>query len=95
MPGKKVAVEVTTLHDAAMAAKAGADIIQLDKLPPDSVAEIVSGVKAAAEHAVIAAAGGVNAQNAESYAAAGADVLVSSWMYFGKPSDYKVVVRRV
>lgn len=94
-PEKKVAVEVEGLEDALLAARAGADIIQVDKLPPASIAAIVSEVKKECPATVIAAAGGVNSQNAEAYAAAGADVLVSSWMYFGKPADYKVVVRKI
>ncbi len=94
-PEKKVAVEVEGLEDAMLAARAGADIIQVDKLPPASIAAIVTAVRNACPSAVIAAAGGINSQNAEAYAAAGADVLVSSWMYFGKPADYKVVVKKI
>ncbi len=94
-PEKKVAVEVESLDHALMTAQAGADIIQLDKLKPEAVKKIVDTVKSSHKHIVIAAAGGVNDSNAEAYAAAGADVLVSSWMYFGKPVDYKVVVRKV
>ncbi|MBF0586125.1 ModD protein [Prosthecochloris sp. N3] len=94
-PEKKVAVEVESLDHAVLAARAGADIIQIDKLPHETVAAIVAEAKAISPSVVIAAAGGINASNAEAYAAAGADVLVSSWMYFGKPADYKVIVRRV
>ncbi|WP_287222674.1 ModD protein [Prosthecochloris sp.] len=94
-PEKKVAVEVETLDHAVMAAEAGADIIQLDKLKPEAVEKIVNTIKPSHRNIIIAAAGGVNDSNAEAYGAAGADVLVSSWMYFGKPLDYKVVVRKV
>ena len=80
---------------AVLAAEAGADIIQLDKLSPESVAEITEKVKRANRNTVIAAAGGINDKNAAAYAAAGADVLVSSWMYFGKPADYKVTIRKM
>ena len=93
-PEKKVSVEVETLSDALMAAEAGSDIIQLDKLSVESVGEIAEQVKRRNRNIIVAAAGGVNAKNAEAYAAAGADVLVSSWMYFGKPVDYKVTVRK-
>ncbi|MDU1803205.1 MAG: ModD protein, partial [Bradyrhizobium sp.] len=38
----------------------------------------------------IAAAGGVNAQNAAAYAAAGADLLVTSAPYLARPCDVQV-----
>jgi molybdenum transport protein len=41
-------------------------------------------------HPMLAAAGGVNASNAVAYAEAGADVLVSSSPYHGKPCDVEV-----
>ena len=42
----------------------------------------------------INAAGGVNGDNAAQYAATGVDVLVTSWPYFGKPADIKVVMEK-
>ena len=45
--------------------------------------------------AVIAAAGGINAANAAEYAATGVDVLVTSWVYFGKPEDIKMKFSRI
>ena len=41
----------------------------------------------------ILAAGGVNGDNAAAYAATGVDVLVTTWPYFGRPADIKVVMR--
>jgi molybdenum transport protein len=38
----------------------------------------------------ISAAGGIDADNAADYAATGVDVLVTSWVYFGKPEDIKM-----
>ena len=78
-----------------MAAGAGADIIQLDKLSPGLVEETSKQVKKVNRDIIVAAAGGINGNNAEAYAAAGADVLVSSWMYVGKPADYKVTIRKI
>lgn len=93
-PEKKVAVEVESMENARLAARSGADIIQLDKLDPASVSAIAAEVRTIDSRIVVAAAGGVNASNAAAYASAGADVLVSSWMYFGKPADYRVVIRK-
>lgn len=94
-PEKKVAVEVESIRDAIMVAEAGADIIQLDKLSHESIRKIAEKLKEGGNGTTIAAAGGINDTNAEKYAAAGTDVLVSSWMYFGKPADYKVVIRKI
>ncbi|WP_294346247.1 ModD protein [Prosthecochloris sp.] len=94
-PEKKVAVEVESIGDAIMIAEAGADIVQLDKLSDESVRKIAETLKQRGNETTIAAAGGITDMNAEKYAAAGADVLVSSWMYFGKPADYKVVIHNI
>jgi molybdenum transport protein len=42
---------------------------------------------------LIAAAGGVNAGNAASYAKAGADILVTSAPYWAKPLDVAVHIK--
>lgn len=91
---KKIAVEVESVNDAIMVAEAGADIVQLDKLSHESVREASEKIKLINKGAAVAAAGGITDRNAEDYAAAGADIIVSSWMYFGKPADYKVTIRK-
>jgi molybdenum transport protein len=84
---KKIGVEVTGEAGALRAARAGADIIQVDKLGPDAVAALVKAVKAVAPQAAVAAAGGINLDNVKAYAASGVDLLVTSAMYWGKPAD--------
>jgi molybdenum transport protein len=70
----------------------GCQVIQLEKLTPDQVARVVAEAdrKQDSGRPVIAAAGGINAQNAADYAAAGADLLVTSAPYFAKPKDVQV-----
>lgn len=84
---KKIGVEVTDEAGALLAARAGADIIQVDKLGPEEMAALVRAVKAAAPHSVVAAAGGITLENVKAYAATGVDLLVTSAMYWGKPAD--------
>ncbi len=84
---KKIGVEVTDEAGALRAARAGADIIQVDKLGPDQVASLVKAVRAVAPYAAVAAAGGINLENVKAYAATGVDLLVTSAMYWGKPTD--------
>jgi molybdenum transport protein len=89
---KKIGVEVTDEAGAVRAARAGADIIQVDKLAPDAMASLVRAVRAVAPRAAVAAAGGINLDNAAAYAATGVDLLVTSAMYWGKPADIKAAM---
>jgi molybdenum transport protein len=91
-PERKIVVEVDSLDDAVSAARAGADVVQLEKLPPETVAAIVARLADAAPHAKVAAAGGVKPANAADYARAGAHILVTSAPYFAPPADIKVSV---
>lgn len=89
-PEKKVVVEVNSVDEALAAAKAGADVVQLEKFSPALVAEAVARLDGTG--AVIAAAGGINAGNAAAYAQAGARILVTSSPYSASPRDVKVTI---
>ena len=93
MPERKIAVEVDTPEEALLLARAGADVIQCEKFPLPVLTETVRALRAAAPAITILAAGGVNGDNAAAYAATGVDVLVTTWPYFGRPADIKVVMR--
>lgn len=87
-PERAVVVELASETEAVRWAEAGADILQLEKLSPEAVARIhalIPGTR-------IAAAGGVNAANAEAYARAGARILVTSAPYFAPPRDVAVTL---
>ncbi|MDE1147261.1 MAG: ModD protein [Azospirillaceae bacterium] len=91
VPERAVMVEVTSEADALAAVAAHADVIQLEKFSPDAVARLVARVDRRPDgRPVIAAAGGVNAQNAAAYAKAGADTLVTSSPFFARPRDIQV-----
>ena len=94
-PEKRLVVEVTTVDQAVAVAVAGFDVIQAEKFPPEQIAALLSRMDVMAStgaRPVIAAAGGVNAQNAAAYAQAGADVLVTSAPYLAKPRDVQVQI---
>jgi len=93
-PEKKIVIEVTTLEEAVRAAVAGVDVIQVDKMEPAQLDELVRVVRAVGHPTRISAAGGVNLANAGAYAATGVDLLVTSWVYWGKPADIGVSIRR-
>jgi molybdenum transport protein len=91
-PERKVAVEAESVDEAVWFAGAGVDTVQLDKLAPEQVAEVVRGVAGLPRRPLIAVAGGVTEANATAYAQAGADLLVTSAAYAAPPADISVEV---
>lgn len=89
-PEKKLVIEVATPDEAEAAARAGFDVLQLEKFAIAEVAETVRRVRAASPSAMLAAAGGVTAANAAALVAAGVDLLVTSWPYQAAPKDVEV-----
>jgi molybdenum transport protein len=90
-PERSIVVEVADEGDALLAVAAGADVVQLEKFPPDAVALLLDRLAGARPaHTRIAAAGGINASNAAAYAKAGADILVTSAPYTARPRDVQV-----
>lgn len=87
---KKIVVEVGGIAEALAFAEAGADVVQAEKFSPDLVAELRREIGRLFPRPLIAAAGGINAANAAAYAAAGADILVTSAPYWAKPRDVAV-----
>lgn len=92
-PGKKLVVEVDSAEQALACARAGADVLQLERFPPEALASLRHVLDEAGLHPLLAPAGGVTAANALAFARAGADFLVSSAPYFAPPADVKVVIR--
>ena len=89
---RKIVVEAHTPEEALKVARSGADAIQLDKLSPESFADCAGQCRAINPNICMIAAGAINGSNAAAYAKAGADVLVTSWMYFAPPADIKVEI---
>ena len=85
--GKKITIEVENENEAIAAAKAGIDIIQIDKMPSANLKEVIKMVRSVNPAVKIAAAGGITETNAAEYAATGADILVLSSVFCGKASD--------
>lgn len=94
-PEKKIAAEAEDAYEALSFLRAGADVVQCERFSPAELAAFVEEAHGKFPDAVIAAAGGINDTNAAEYAATGVDVLVTSWVYFGKPEDIKIKFSRV
>jgi molybdenum transport protein len=93
-PERKLAIELKDLESAVAFARAGADILQLEKFSPTSVAQLVAALSALPHRPLLVVAGGVNATNAAAYATAGADVLATSAPYSAPPRDVQVTMTR-
>ena len=89
-PEKKIGVEADSVQDALNYVKAGADIVQCEKFKFDELKYFVEEARSISKSVIISATGGINASNAAEYAATGVDLLVTSWVYFGKPEDIKM-----
>lgn len=92
---KKVVVEVQNMEEAVLMAKSGADVLQIDKLPIDYLTEIIAKIRDMDPNIGLIATGGINMNNIETYAATGADAVVTTSLYFGKPSDISVKIEPI
>ncbi|MFW5932644.1 MAG: carboxylating nicotinate-nucleotide diphosphorylase [Candidatus Hadarchaeota archaeon] len=91
----KIEVEVTNSGEAEEAVRAGADIVMLDNFSPEEVKEAVESLKEKGirEDVVIESSGGIDPSNVGKYAAAGVDVISSSYMTMKAPAlDIKLDV---
>ncbi len=74
---KVVEVEVESLEDALKAAKAGADVVMLDNMRPEEIAETVEALRREGlrDRVKIEVSGGITPENIESYAKLDVDVI--------------------
>ena len=91
-PERRIVVEAGSVDEAVLFANSGADCVQLDHMAPERVAEAVRAIAALDRRPPVAATGGIHAGNAAAYAAAGADVLVTSAPYAAPPIDVTVAM---
>ncbi len=91
-PETQIIVEAETVREALQIARAGVDVVQVDKLNPDQMTRLVKEIRSANPAVKISAVGGINEGNAAQYAATGVDIIVLSSVYFGKPADIGVQI---
>jgi molybdenum transport protein len=94
-PETRIIVEADSPEEALLIAQSDADVVQVDKLPPDRLKALVDEVRQINLGVKVSAAGGINEQNAAEYAATGVDILVLSSVYFGKPADIGATITAV
>lgn len=95
-PERNIVVELDDVDEALLWAHAGVDVLQLEKMAPEAVTRCREALDQdpalAARKPLLAAAGGVSVHNAEAYARAGADLLVTSAPFFSRPRDVAVTL---
>lgn len=74
---RKIEIEVETPEQALEAAKAGADIIMLDNMSPETIVKTLSMLEGEKlrEKVLVEASGGITLDNLEDYAATGVDII--------------------
>lgn len=92
---KKFIVEVETIEDARLLAEAGVDGLQFDKIPALELKTIVEQIRQINPRITLLGAGGINEGNIEEYARTGINGLVTTSVYFGKPSDIGVTMEKI
>lgn len=80
-PEKKIVVESDDLEDAEALMKYGADVLQLDKVSVELLEEIVALKNKNYPHVKILASGGIDINNASSFAKTGVNGIVTSKLY--------------
>jgi nicotinate-nucleotide pyrophosphorylase (carboxylating) len=94
---KKIEIEVNNPKDALEAAKAGADVVMLDNMKPADVKQALKTLERAGlrDKSIVEASGGIDPSNVKQYAAAGADVISSSYMTMRAPAlDMSLEIKR-
>ncbi len=89
---KLCVIEVTSLEEAWLAAQAGAQVLQFDKVAPPQLRAWGPQLRARYPQLRLLAAGGIHLGNVADYAASGVDALVSSSPHHAPPADVAVQV---
>jgi len=94
-PEKPVTIEAKSVEEAIEIIDAGADAVQLDKLPPSKVKVIVHYIKQKRQSTKIIVAGNIGLDSIEEYARLEPDIIVSSAPYYGKPIDITTTIEMI
>jgi len=76
-------------------ATSGIDIIQLDKFSAGDIKKLSKEILKINPAIKLAAAGNITPVNVQDYAVSGADILVTSWPYYGEPAELTVSIQPI
>ncbi len=94
-PFKPVGVEASSMEEASLAVKAGADIVQLERFSPSEVGEVVKALRSINPRVKISVAGGVTKENIKAYVRAGVDFIVTTAPFHAPPVDLTTKIRLI
>ncbi len=89
-PEKKIVVEVGSEDEALVWARAGAEVLQLEKFTPTTLMNCRALLEVEGLRPALVAAGGVRVDNVADYVAAGASLIATSAPYSAAPRDVRV-----
>jgi len=95
---KKIEIEIESLEGAVEAAKAGADIIMFDNMPPEEIERCLARLSELGlrEGRVYEASGGITPENVGEYAASGVDIIsMGSLTHSVRALDVKLEIEMV
>lgn len=90
-----IEIEVESVEDALIAARAGAHVLMLDNMDPEAVRETVQALEAAdlRDGVILEASGGIRPEEARDWAEAGIDVISSGALTSSSPAlDMTLIV---
>jgi len=92
---RPVCVEAGSYEEALKIAGMDVEMIVLNKFKPVEIRKLKKQITGNKCGSKLAAAGGINADNIADYAKSGADMLITSWPYFGNPADLTITMQPV
>lgn len=92
---KTIGYEAKSVEEAKRALQIGFDIIQLDKMALEDIKEVVLFRNLHRFSSKLSAAGGINLENVGDFAGTGVDIIVTSCLYYAKPLDIKVSIKKL
>ncbi|HEX4259703.1 MAG TPA: ModD protein [Acetobacteraceae bacterium] len=93
-PTARAVVVACGVEQAMALAESGVGSVQLDRAPPDVVAQVAAALDRLRYRPLLVVAGGIHAGNAAAYAASGADVLLTSAQFQAPPRPIKLRIAR-
>lgn len=90
--GRLITVEAQSAEDAILLSKTAVDVIQIEGVLPSELSPLLEKIRANNPQIKLAAAGGINLENLESYVATGVDIIITSFPNHCKPAEFKVEI---
>jgi len=92
LKGKILTAECAGFEDAITAAVSGAEIVQLDNFPVKEIVHVKKEMNKIGSTAKLAICNFISPDNINGFVSTGADILISTWINKGHPSDIRMTI---